>query len=281
MTTGAPPFSPVPQNPAAAAAEAGPKGWDDQDLAGNVHANADKAARVRGMFAAIAPAYDLNNRLHSMWRDQAWRRFAVRAAEIRGGETVVDVACGTGDLSLAFARAMDGGVGGGGGAHVAGGKVIGIDFTAEMLDIARAKKAHPRIRYEQGDAQNLQLPDACADVVSIAFGIRNVQEVAKALREFRRILRPGGRLVILEFSEPRNALMRWFNGVYCRRIMPVTATIISGDKSGAYKYLPKSVASFSSPEELATMARAAGFGEIRATPLTMGICTCTVGRVGG
>jgi demethylmenaquinone methyltransferase/2-methoxy-6-polyprenyl-1,4-benzoquinol methylase len=281
MTTGAPPLSPVPQNPAAAAAEAGPKGWDEKDLAGNVHANADKAARVRGMFAAIAPAYDLNNRLHSMWRDQAWRRFAVREAEIRGGETVVDVACGTGDLSLAFARALDRAEGGGGGAHSAGGKVIGIDFTAEMLDIAQAKKSHPRVRYEQGDAQNLQLPDACADVVSIAFGIRNVQEVAKALREFRRILRPGGRLVILEFSEPRNALMRWFNGVYCRRIMPVTATIISGDKSGAYKYLPKSVASFSSPEELATMARAAGFGEIRATPLTMGICTCTVGRVGG
>jgi len=279
MTTGAPP---APQVPPAAAAEAGPKGWADKDLAGNVHANTDKAARVRSMFAAIAPAYDLNNRLHSMWRDQAWRRFAVRAAGIKGGETVVDVACGTGDLSLAFAKALDRAEGGAGGAAAEGGgraapgKVIGIDFTAEMLDIARARKAHPRVRYEQGDAQNLQLPDACADVVSIAFGIRNVQDVAKALREFRRILKPGGRLVILEFSEPRLGLMRWFNGVYCRRIMPVTATIISGDKSGAYKYLPKSVASFSSPEELATMARAAGFGEIRATPLTMGICTCTV-----
>lgn len=266
MSTGESP-APPPPSPAS------PPAWGEQDLAGNVHAAADKAARVRGMFAAIAPAYDLNNRLHSMWRDQAWRRFAVRAAGIRGGETVVDVACGTGDLSLAFARALDRVEGGGGERR---GKVIGIDFTAEMLDIARAKKAHPRIRYEQGDAQDLQLPDACADVVSIAFGIRNVQDVAKALREFRRILKPGGRLVVLEFSEPRSALMRWFNGVYCRRIMPVTATIISGDTSGAYKYLPRSVASFASPEELGVLIRTAGFSEVRHTPLTMGICTCNV-----
>ena len=261
--------------PSVGAAVAG-KAWDDKDLAGDVHANADKAARVRSMFAAIAPAYDLNNRLHSMWRDQSWRRFAVRAARIKGGESVVDVACGTGDLSLAFAKALDRAERGD-----AGGKVIGIDFTAEMLEIARVKKAHPRVRYEQGDAQNLQLPDACADVVSIAFGIRNVQDVAKALREFRRILKPGGRLVILEFSEPRNALMRWFNNLYCRQIMPITATLISGDKSGAYKYLPRSVASFASPEELGSLARAAGFSDVRHTRLTMGICTCTVGGVMG
>ncbi len=253
MTTGAP--------------TAPPPAWGEQDLAGNVHAAADKSARVRSMFAAIAPAYDLNNRLHSLWRDQAWRRFAVRAARLKGGETVVDVACGTGDLSLAFAKA-------------GAAKVLGIDFTAEMLDIARAKKAHTSITYEQGDAQNLHLPDACADVVSIAFGIRNVQDVPRALREFRRILRPGGRLVILEFSEPGNPLMRWFNGVYCRRIMPITATLISGDKSGAYKYLPKSVASFASPDELADLVRAAGFSEVHSTPLTMGICTCTVATAG-
>lgn len=268
MTTGA---SEAPPR----ATHSSPPAWGEQELAGDVHAAADKAARVRSMFAAIAPAYDLNNRLHSMWRDQAWRRFAVRAAALKGGERVVDVACGTGDLSLAFARELDRLERGG--TEPRGG-VTGIDFTAEMLDIARARKSHPRIRYEQGDAQNLQLTDACADVVSIAFGIRNVQDVPRALAEFRRILRPGGRLVVLEFSEPRNALMRWFNGVYCRRIMPVTATIISGDKSGAYKYLPRSVASFASPEELGALIRAAGFSEVHHTPLTMGICTCTVAK---
>ena len=205
-------------------APSAPPAWGKNELAGNVHGVADKAARVREMFGAIAPAYDLNNRLHSMWRDQAWRRLAVRAAAIEGGENVVDVACGTGDLSLAFARELE---------MKGAGKVLGIDFTHEMLEVARARKAHPRVRYIQGDAQNLDLPDASADVVSIAFGIRNVQDVARALGEFARILKPGGRLVILEFADPPNALMRWFNGVYCRRIMPVTATLISGDKSGA------------------------------------------------
>jgi len=244
-----------------------PPAWGKSDLAGDVHAAADKAVRVREMFAAIAPAYDLNNRLHSIWRDQAWRRFAVCAAALSGGETVVDVACGTGDLSLAFARALE---------RMGAGKVLGIDFTREMLEVARARKAHPRVQYIQGDAQDLDLPDVSADVVSIAFGIRNVQDVARALGEFRRILRPGGRLVILEFADPPNALMRWFNGVYCRRIMPVTATLISGDRSGAYKYLPKSVASFASPAELRALVAAAGFSSITTTPLTFGICCCTV-----
>ncbi|MBX3403681.1 MAG: bifunctional demethylmenaquinone methyltransferase/2-methoxy-6-polyprenyl-1,4-benzoquinol methylase UbiE [Phycisphaeraceae bacterium] len=237
--------------------------WSQTQLASDPHAAADKPERVRSMFAAIAPAYDLNNRLHSMWRDQAWRRFAVRKSGLKPGETVIDVACGTGDLSLAFARA-------------GAGRVIGIDFTLEMLHVARERKADPRITYVQGDAQRLPLADACADVVSIAFGIRNVQDVDRALSEFRRVLRAGGRLVVLEFCEPRNPLVRWFNNFYCRQIMPRTATWISGDRSGAYKYLPRSVETFLSPEQLRGKIESAGFADTRFNPLTLGICGCTV-----
>lgn len=240
--------------------------WSQAQLAGDPHAATDKPERVRSMFAAIAPAYDLNNRLHSLWRDQAWRRFAVRESGLEPGEKVIDVACGTGDLSLAFARA-------------GAGLVIGVDFTLEMLRVARERKAGPRITYVQGDAQRLPLADACADVVSIAFGIRNVQDVDLALREFCRVLRPGGRLVVLEFSEPRNPLVRWFNTLYCRQIMPRTATWISGDKSGAYRYLPRSVETFLTPEQLRVKIEATGFTDVRIYPLTLGICCCLVASV--
>ncbi len=242
--------------------------WSEGDLAANPHARSDKPERVRRMFAAIARSYDLNNRVHSLWRDQAWRRFAVRAAKVKPTDVVLDVACGTGDLSELFARA-------------GAARVIGLDFTFEMLAIARQKaEARPaarradRIVYMQGDAQRLPLADQSVDVVSIAFGIRNVMEPERAVREFARVLRPGGRVVILEFAEPRLAPVRWFNALYCARIMPVTATWISGDKSGAYKYLPRSVATFLAPETLLGMMAGSGFGQIRAKSLSLGICMC-------
>lgn len=219
------------------------------------------------MFAAIARSYDLNNRVHSLGRDQAWRRFAVRWAEVKPTDRVLDVACGTGDLSEAFVK---------GGAR----EVVGLDFTAEMLEIAREKSPRNlgarsgRVTYVQGDAQNLPFGDGEFDVVSIAFGIRNVQNPAQALREFRRVLRPGGRLIVLEFAEPRAAPVRWFNNLYCRRVMPVTATWISGDRSGAYKYLPKSVATFTPEAEFVAMIAAAGFVQARVKRLSLGICNC-------
>jgi demethylmenaquinone methyltransferase/2-methoxy-6-polyprenyl-1,4-benzoquinol methylase len=242
--------------------------WSDRDLAANPHARSDKPERVRRMFAAIARSYDLNNRLHSLWQDQAWRRFAVRQARVQPTDIALDAACGTGDLSQALARA-------------GAAKVIGLDFTFEMLEIARHKaggmspRDNPdRITYIQGDAQSLPIPDASVDIVTIAFGIRNVLEPLRAIAEFRRILRPGGRLVILEFAEPRFALVRWFNSLYCRQIMPRTATWISRDKSGAYKYLPKSVETFLSPEQLQQAILNMGFGSVEATPLSLGICMC-------
>ncbi|MBL9118360.1 MAG: ubiquinone/menaquinone biosynthesis methyltransferase [Phycisphaerae bacterium] len=255
-------------------------GWTAETLAADPHARDDKAERVQGMFGAIARRYDLNNRLHSFGLDQLWRRTAVRLAAVGRESDVVDVACGTGDLTEAFASA---GV----------RSVLGIDYTPQMLDLARLKsdrltrraqarqrpRPGPEPTYREGDATRLDLPDACADVVSIAFGIRNVSDPAKAIAEFRRILRPRGRLVVLEFSEPANPLLRWGNRVYCRHIMPCTATLIARDRSGAYKYLPRSVETFLTPERLADLVRSAGFSGVDQFPLTFGVCTVTVGRV--
>lgn len=249
--------------------------WTDDDLA-VPHEQDDKAERVNAMFSAIADSYDLNNRVHSLGRDQAWRRKAVRLAQIRPREdSVVDVACGTGDLTFAFAQANP--------AHV-----LGIDFTPRMLEIARQKDSErsrpedegPVPEFRVGDAMDLQLEDESADVVSIAFGIRNVSDPAQALREFRRVLRPNGRLVILEFSVPRNPVLRAGYNFYFHHVMPRTATWLSRDKTGAYKYLPRSVATFIDRDTLQTMMSDAGFSRITAHPMTFGICVAYVGHVG-
>lgn len=260
--------------------------WDDR-LLQNPHAVADKRGRVQRMFAAIAPSYDLNNRLHSLWMDQLWRRKAVKLAKPRESDVVVDVACGTGDLSLRFARQLA--------KNPTHGlpvpwRVVGIDFTYEMLPLARAKSrsaivADPEgalyqaslaeyVQWINGDAQALPLPDQSADVVSIAFGIRNVADPATAIREFHRVLRPGGRLIILEFSLPTNPLLRALYNFYFRKILPRTATLISGDKTGAYKYLPESVNTFIGREQMMEMMRSAGFQDVEQFPMTFGVCIC-------
>jgi demethylmenaquinone methyltransferase/2-methoxy-6-polyprenyl-1,4-benzoquinol methylase len=241
--------------------------WD-ANLLRDPHAVADKRGRVQRMFAAIAPSYDLNNHLHSLWIDQLWRRKAVRLAALQTNDAVVDVACGTGDLTLQFASARQ---------KLNGtGRIIGIDFTYEMLPIARRKAADVAgpIGFSTGDAQSLPLPDACADVVSIAFGIRNVADPAIALAEFRRVLRPGGRLIILEFSLPTNPVLRGFYNFYFRQILPRTATLISGDKTGAYRYLPQSVNTFIGREQMMEMMRAAGFERVEQHAMTFGVCIC-------
>jgi demethylmenaquinone methyltransferase / 2-methoxy-6-polyprenyl-1,4-benzoquinol methylase len=251
--------------------------WDEQ-LLQNPHAVADKRTRVQRMFAAIAPSYDLNNRLHSLWQDQRWRRKAVKLAQLEPASEVIDIASGTGDLALTFSRQLHR-------MNQDAPRVLGIDFTFEMLPLARAKaERHYRVdqpgqsqdyvTWINGDAMALPLPDACCDVVSIAFGIRNVQDPAVAIREFHRVLRPAGRVIILEFSLPTHRLLRGMYNVYFRKILPRTATLISRDKTGAYKYLPESVNTFIGREQMLAMLRAAGFTEVQQFPMTFGVCVC-------
>lgn len=251
-----------PTSPSDAASPA----WDKASLR-NPHAVADKRRRVQRMFAAIAPSYDLNNRLHTLWMDQAWRRKAVQLASLKPGDAVVDVACGTGDLTLKFAKALRGLAG--------AGRAMGVDFTFEMLPLAAAKGQAANggtVRWVNGDAQALPLPDGCCDVVSIAFGIRNVADPLLALREFHRVLRPGGRVMVLEFSLPTNRVLREMYNLYFRKVLPFTATLISGDKSGAYKYLPESVNTFIGREQMIGMISAAGFEQTEQHPMTFGVC---------
>jgi len=246
-------------------------GWSSAELRTDPHGHAHKAEKVRGMFGAIAHAYDLNNRLHSFGLDQSWRRTAVRMAAPKPTDHALDCACGTGDLSRALA-------------DCGAARVVGLDFTPQMLEIARTKRlgskrdpARAVIEYIQGDAMALPFPDGSFDIVTIAFGIRNVSEPARALAEFRRVLRPGGRVVVLEFDEPRNPVIRALNRFYCGRVMPWTATMISRDRSGAYRYLPRSVETFLGREALAQEVMGAGFADVTQRALTMGVCVCTRG----
>jgi demethylmenaquinone methyltransferase/2-methoxy-6-polyprenyl-1,4-benzoquinol methylase len=212
----------------------------------------------------------------------------VKLATLKPTDVVVDVACGTGDLALKFVHALwnlppeydcD------------YAQVIGVDFTFEMLPLARTKSRRHRqpviedftdyvptyadnTAWLNGDAQSLPLPDACADVVSIAFGIRNVQDPAAAIGEFHRVLRPGGRVIVLEFSLPTNRLLRGLYNFYFRQVLPRTATLISGDKTGAYKYLPESVNTFIGREQMMRMLESAGFGKVEQFPMTFGVCVC-------
>ena len=253
-----------PESSSTAPAEA----WSRDELALDPHVSSEKAEKVQAMFAAIARSYDLNNRLHSFGRDQAWRRKAVRLAAPSPGDRVLDVACGTGDLSEAFAAS--------------GAEVVGGDFTPEMLDLARVKAerlpADRRPTYVHADAMRLEHPDETFDVVSIAFGIRNVTDPAVAVREFARVLRPGGRLVILEFAEPGLAPVRWANRLYTSTIMPWTASLVARDRSGAYRYLPRSIETFLDPEALAELVREAGLEVLQQARMTMGVCVATLAR---
>ena len=228
----------------------------------------DKADRVRTMFGSIAGAYDRNNRIHSFGRDQAWRRAAVRLAAVGPEDRVLDVACGTGDLAEAFAAAGP-------------AEVLGVDFAEPMIERARAKAARkrgrPRPTYRIADALDLPFDAGRFDVVSIAFGIRNVSDPRRGLREFRRVLRPGGRLVVVEFSEPRQPVLRALNRFYTRRLMPWTATLIARDRSGAYRYLPRSIETFLDREAMCDALRDAGFGRVEMRAMTFGVCVVYVG----
>lgn len=231
----------------------------------------EKAARVRAMFDEIAPRYDLLNHVLSLNIDARWRRRVTRELArtlAAGGSTALDLCCGTGDLSLALRRAFP------------GAAVVGLDFSRPMLARADAKaQRDARLTFVQGDATSIPFPDARFDAVTIAFGLRNLASVELGLSEIRRMLAPGGRAVILEFSQPVVPLLRPAFGFYFHRILPRIGGIVSGSR-GAYTYLPRSVVDFPDQTVLARMMEDAGFIDVRYRNLTGGIAAIHVGDRG-
>jgi demethylmenaquinone methyltransferase / 2-methoxy-6-polyprenyl-1,4-benzoquinol methylase len=199
---------------------------------------------VRTMFDRIAPVYDPMNRLMTAGLDVRWRRLAA-AAVVRPGDRVLDAACGTGDFALADLDA---------GAR----EVVGIDFAPRMLERARRKSIE--IDWIQADLLALPFPDESFDVATVGFGVRNLAELERGLRELRRVLRPGGRIAVLEITRPRGALRPFFS-VWFERIVPLAGRLLPGGR--AYGYLPASVRRFPPAEELAELLEHAGFENVR------------------
>ena len=210
------------------------------------------AAGVRAMFDRVAPRYDLANTVFSLGQDRAWRQAAARATHLAAGEVAADVACGTGALTRELA------------ALAPGATVVGLDFSLEML----RRAGHGR--FAAGDAIQLPLADASVDGVTIAFGLRNLPEPGQGLLEFRRVLRPGGRLVVCEFSTPVVPVLRGVYRRYLTRLMPVAARRLTSDPE-AYQYLARSIGAWPDQPGLARWMQQAGFAEVAWRDLTGGI----------
>ena len=252
----------------------------------------NKGAEVRRMFAGISRRYDLLNRLMSFNRDQAWRRAAVKLSGAKEGSRVLDVCCGTGDMAFEFRRVVGD-----------TGQVIGGDFTPEMLTIARAKgerrgrDASPKrpqshdntgrlgepslpVPFLAADTLDLPFRDGEFDVCSVAFGIRNVQDITAGIREMARVVKPGGRVVILECAQPSRTMFQRPYRFYMTRVVPYLGHLLSRSKHKAYSYLPDSVALFPKPDALADLMRAQGLTDVRFYFKTFGVVAIHIGTRG-
>jgi demethylmenaquinone methyltransferase/2-methoxy-6-polyprenyl-1,4-benzoquinol methylase len=245
------------------AAVAGPR------VAAEEPGEADQARQVRAMFTAIAPRYDLMNRLMTAGRDQAWRRRAVRLADPAPGSLVLDLATGTGDLALAFL-----------GESGARG-VVGADFVEDMVRRGRDKvtgQGERRIRFLAGDALALPFRSGVFGCVASAFLLRNLADLPAGLREMRRVTAPGGSVMALEITQPTLPVWRQAFRLYFHRLVPAVGALVAGNR-GAYTYLPRSVDRFVSPAELARLMAEAGLADVRVARAGLGTLTIHVGRV--
>jgi demethylmenaquinone methyltransferase / 2-methoxy-6-polyprenyl-1,4-benzoquinol methylase len=228
----------------------------------------ETSRRVREMFSGIAPRYDLLNHLLSLRFDSVWRKRVARryaALLARADARVLDLCCGTGDLAIALGRNS-------------AARITGVDFSHEMLALARGKAAAAKLPIEFVEADALRLPfgDGTFDLVTTAFGFRNLANYGEGLKEIRRVLRAGGEIAILEFCEPRGKIFGGLYRFYFRRILPGVGGVISGD-SAAYSYLPRSVGRFPGPEELAELMDANGFEKVQFQLWTGGIVALHTG----
>lgn len=229
------------------------------------------AARVRRMFGEIAPRYELMNHLLSLGIDQYWRWQTARLVPPQGDAPLLDLCTGTGALVRAYRRRLP-----------AGARIVGTDFCHEMLTIGRAKSmgtdADGRVAFIEADALRLPLPDDQFQIVSVAFGLRNMADADQGLREMVRVCRPGGRVAILDFSLPQRQPIRGIYIWFFRHVLPKVGQAVTHSPSGAYNYLPASVMEFPEGEALCARMRAAGLQEVRFWPMTFGTVTLYVGQ---
>ena len=227
-----------------------------------------KKERVQEMFNGIAPKYDLLNHLLSMGIDKRWRKKAMKVVGAGCKDIVLDVACGTGDFSM---EALKHGV----------KKVIGADISENMLTVAREKakerKLSEQLDFRYGDSENLEFPDNTFDAVTVAFGVRNFEHLEKGLTEMYRVLKPGGKVVILEFSTPERFPMKQLYRFYFKRVLPWIGGIVSGNRK-AYEYLPTSVFAFPQGEAFLKIMRSCGYRQVTQCRLTFGIASLYVGE---
>ena len=229
-----------------------------------------KKEKVREMFDNIAPSYDRLNHVLSMNVDKLWRRHALKEIVDGTPQRILDVACGTGDSTISIAKAA-----------AAGTEVIGADISEGMMALVQGKAEKAgvgeRITLQVADGEELPYGEGTFDRVTCAFGIRNFEHKERGLAEFRRVLKPGGKAVILELSVPQNRLVRWAYDLYFLHVLPGIGGAVSGNRA-AYKYLPASVHNFPSPSDFCGMMTEAGFRNVRFRTFSLGLCRMFVGE---
>lgn len=233
---------------------------------------------MREMFRQIAPRYDTMNHLLSLNIDRRWRRQAVDRLRIDSRDPILDICCGTGDLAIAIADRARGGV-----------QVIGTDFCHAMLEIARDKEnarlqsaaggiQRATIPFFEADSMRLPFADDCFQCVSVAFGLRNIADTDQGLREMVRVCRPGGQVMVLEFSQPSLPVLKQLYGFYFRAVLPRVGQMLARNDKSAYAYLPASVSQFPCGEKLALRMQAAGLHDVQFHALTLGVATIYIGN---